>query len=346
MVYMKFKNLKNINIFSSSRIKEFFVLCSSIFFLWVTINKSGITLREVSLDKKQFLYFLSGSLCFVFSIWIHSLRTKLLWIENLGKSGSIKTYSSIIIGNFYNCILPGNLGEAVRALHFSKKNRVPLLKSFAALITEKWIDAQVFFLLALLLFYLSNFLSNTIFVSIVLTSSIIFLLSIVQFITILNRKFEKRLLSIFMFFKKHGILAVKLYYYTTGHIKILNNKKFLKYYIGLGLIVFLLNVIQFYLISKASGISAPISGIYCGFLTALSMMIIAIIPSAPSNLGVMHYGVYSVLFVVAEQYNIKLEPEVLRQFGVFAILTHLSFFIPEVLQGLIYVLVERKTLFS
>jgi hypothetical protein len=117
------------------------------------------------------------------------------------------------------------------------------------------------------------------------------------------------------------------------------------YYFLLCAVFFFLNILQFLLLMKVAGVAEPVAGLYSSFLIAMSIMIIAIIPSAPSNIGVMHYGIYATLILAANQYGLSSDGPSLKSYALFAIYLHLSYVIPEVVLGIIFVVKERRLMF-
>jgi uncharacterized protein (TIRG00374 family) len=315
-------------------------------FLWYTFYKSGLHLSDIRLNGAEWWYFLAAILVFVFSLWLYSLRAKLIWINEKKRAADITTYSSLILGNFYNCLLPGNLGEGVRAAHFSRKNNITFSCSLSGTITEKWLDAQVFGILVVLSFIIKPFVNHFVAYSLIYTALAILILSMLHSLMRRNRQVERRLWLFALLFRRVGKFFFKLYYHTNEHLNNMRRQKtIIPYIIYFGLI-FILNVVQFFLLQKAAGVSMPVAGIYSSFLVSMSMMIIAFIPSAPSNIGVLHYGIYSAMILAARQYGVNTSPADLQSYALFAIYVHLSFLIPELNIGTFYMIKERKVLFT
>lgn len=314
--------------------------------LWLTIRKSGLEIENVKLQTYQVVYFVIALITFVLATWIQSIRAKLLWISRNGKVIKVNTYSSLVLGNFYNCILPGNLGEGVRALHFSKKNNVPFQNSLASIITEKWIDALIFVPIVGLLLSLKPITESYIIDALLLTTLMIVLLFIVFVTFQLNIKIEKTVWRIVLKFGVIGKYLFKLYKKVVEQLRNLMKSGLIFPYIVLCACFFIGNIIQFLFLLKAAGIDAPIGGLYTAFLIAICIMIIVIVPSAPSNIGVLHYGIYLTLILASHQLGFSPQKGDLQSFALFSILLHLSYLLPEITLGLLYMIKERKTLFE
>ncbi len=313
--------------------------------LWLTFYNSGLHLKDVRLNGEQVYYFAAAIVVFIFSVWFYSVRAKLFWINSQKNQTSIHAYDSLILGNFYNCLLPGNLGEAVRAWHFSRKNKVTFSRSLAAIIAEKWIDAQMFVALAILLYLFKPFVSHYILYSIFLTASIVVLLSATYTFLRRNNAAERKIWRLIFRLQKTGRVLYRLYSHTGTHIDGIKTNRCITKYVFLCCIVFFLNLLQFFFLLKAAGVAEPVCSFYTAFLVVASMMIIAFVPSAPSNIGVLHYGLYSALILAAYQYGLSPDNKSLQSFALFGIYVHLSYIIPEVLLGTLFVIKERKIIF-
>lgn len=314
--------------------------------LWYTFHQSGLQLSDVRMSSMQWIYFVAAVAVFVFSLWLYGVRARVVWAGEVASGRTISTYSSLILGNFYNCLLPGNLGEAVRALHFSRKNNITFSRSLAATVTEKWLDAQVFAILVFVLFLIKPFAPDIICYALAYTSLAVLVLTIVHQLMLRYTSVEKSLWSVALRLGRAGRFLYRLYYHTNQHLRIMRRYKAMRTYVLFFFLIFGLNVLQFWLLERAAGVSSPVAGAYSSYLVALSMMIIAFIPSAPSNIGVLHYGVYSAMLLAGRQYGITEAPQGLEAYALFSVYAHLSFLIPEIGIGTWYMFRERRFLFD
>ncbi len=314
--------------------------------LWLTFHSSGLKWQNLTLKGEQWFFFFGAMAAFVLAVLIQSIRTKLIWRSGKIRFTGMQTYTALIIGNFYNCLLPGNLGEGVRAFYFSKKHQLPFTRSLAVVFTEKWIDAQLFVCLTIVLLIFKGFISHYILYAIICTAVIIILLAIFYYFIRTHRKAEKKLWLRILFLKKTGRFLFSMYWHVNDQIGDMRAKGYLVYFVLLSVTTLLLNMLQFWLLLKAAGVTAPVLGLYSSYFIAVSMMIIAFIPSAPSNIGLLHYGIYSTLIVAANVYGVKPDVIHLQSYALFSVYLHLSYIIPEIGLGVCYVAKERKTLFG
>jgi uncharacterized protein (TIRG00374 family) len=336
----------NARIWNKALFRNIFGFGVSGILLWLTIHQSRLEFSEIKISRDQLSYYLLAEFFFFLSVVAYAIRAQIVWRKSADNKDSVYTLASIVLGNFYNSVLPANLGEGVRAWHFAKKNKVFFLKSLAAVITEKWIDAQTFICMALVIILLKPFVGHYILYSILFTALLAFVLSIVYVIMRRIRAVEKSLWGIVLFFGKAGKVLYKLYRYTCSHIDNMMANKQIGNFLFWCVFVLSLNVGQFYFLMKAAGVTGSVCSAYSALLVALSMMIITIVPSAPGNIGVLHYGVYSALILSSYQNGMTPDAIALKSFALFAIYVHLSYLFPEVIFGALFLVRERKIMFE
>jgi len=314
--------------------------------LWYTFYASGLQPQKLLLNFRQWLLFIAACCAFILATWVHAYRSKFFWINSTTKRSDISAYKSILIGNFYNSVLPGNLGEGVRAWHFAKTNKVGFQISMAAITAEKWIDAQLFIPGTIIFFLGSPFIPSYILLAIACCSAGAFVLTIVFGLMRKYRALEKKIWLIVLRFKKPGKILFRLYYYTTIHLQNLKKRKHLKFYFSLCATIVALSILQFYLLLNCASVSVPVAGIYTAYLVLASMMIIAFIPAAPSNIGVLNYGIYATVSLAAAQYHIKPGSQDMQSYALFSICVYMCFVLSEVSLGLWAIWSERDTIFN
>lgn len=313
--------------------------------LWLLFKNSGLQWQQIQLHGAQWYYFAAAVAVFVFSLTLYAWRAQLIWQSPARPLGAVYAYESLVLGNFYNALLPGNLGEGMRAWHFSRKNKVPFARALAGTITEKWLDAQMFAMLTVILFCLKPFPTHYITYALAYTAAAVAALTALHLLFLYSRAAEKTVWRLVRFTGKPGRYLFRLYTHTNAHLKNMRQQGNLWRFAVFFVLIFFFNALQFYCLLKASGIQAPLAGAYAAYLIALSMMIIAFIPSAPGNVGVLHYGVYTVLILAAGQYGLVPEAIDLQHFALFGIYAHLSFLLPETLLGIVVLVKERKVIF-
>ncbi len=289
------------------------------------------------------LYFAASIIPFILAVIIQSHRTQYFWTGT--RHHMVATYDSLIIGNFYNALLPGNLGEGVRALHQSRRNLLPFIQSFTVVLTEKWLDSIVFVVLVALLFAGKHPINNPVYKALLGVAAGALLLHVIYLTMRVYRPAEKAIWKIVLRIWWPGKLIFRLYAHVNLHLQHLRIHHKLSRYAYLSLVMLFLNCLQYYLLLFAAGVPLQLCTFYIAYLAAVSMMVVVFIPSAPGNIGVIHYGMYLVLIFAAQLYGVTPTADALRSFALFGTFLHFSCFIPEVVLGLLFVIKNRKFLF-
>jgi uncharacterized protein (TIRG00374 family) len=318
--------------FGEGNIRGWVIIIGSLVLLAVTISKSGINVYDLSVTKRQFGYWLLAVCFFLAAIYVHSIRVKTLWSTCLPKSRKLYTLEGLLLCNFYSGILPGNAGELVRTWHFSRRNNVSFIRSLSSQGVEKYIDAWGFTLNAVVMLFLFD-VSYDHYAHFVFLLGIIISILFLYLLLIFNRNLESLAARMLFKFKKTGKALYKWYYHTKLILTKMPISSFCKY-IFWAYLMFGLNVLQFYFVLKASGLTPPMLSWQTACWIAMSVIIIFVVPSAPGNIGVMHYGIFSILVFVAKHYGLQTEQNMLKDFARTAIYLHLSYFVPEIIIGL------------
>jgi len=313
----------------------------SLVLLLIMLNQSKLKFSHVAEIKDGYIYLIYAILSFVIAVWLQSKKMKILWLP----AKNIHTYSSLLVGNIYNCLLPGNIGEGIRAMHFSRKNRLPFIASIASQILEKYIDA-ILFLFPCSIWFIWHGWNNHYFEKILLSVCVVIIIvSIISVPLLLYKSLVKVLIGYIPFSTRR---FRKWIYSLYHHFRfLLFNMIRRKTYISFSLVayvIFGLNILQFCLVMKCINLPIEILSLESGFFIALSMVIIVFVPSAPSNAGVIHFGLYQAMLYMATV-NYFDATQIKPQLALFSVLVHISFVLPEIIIGSVYIFKERKYIF-
>lgn len=308
--------------------------------LWLTWYQSGIKLSQISFSATTVGLLSYAMLAFLFTLVVHIFKASLLWKKNaLATPSAIAT--SLFIGNFFNVVLPGNLGEAIRAWHFHLKCRVSIWQSTAGIIAEKFVDANLFATMIALFFLIrpSNWLQPVFLGLIILFFGVIFV-DIILFILVKRLKSAKKIWQLIpsKWLRKQLYRTFRCFVH---HFENLQKNGHLWTFSSLGYLMFFLNMVQYYLVLRAAGVSTALNTPLTLFLVSLVMVVINVTPSAPGSAGVVHYGIFATLMLTAELSHLPQQP---IEFAMAGVLLHLSYFIPESCIGVYYIWRERDTL--
>jgi hypothetical protein len=112
------------------------------------------------------------------------------------------------------------------------------------------------------------------------------------------------------------------------------------------LALYLVGILCFYLDLRAS----RLENIFADFSICISFpiffLILHLIPSAPSSAGVLHFGIFKALVIIAKSKGIIITAALENQILFSAAVFHFSLFFPETAVGLYYMLRERTILFD
>lgn len=309
------------------------------YFLFLTFKMSNIEFNGITLSYKQALGLTISIISYSIVNYIQSFRIKLFWNKR-----PLYTYASVLIGRFYNSILPSQTGEIIRAWHFHKKNKIKFLESLTSILLEKYIDAVLSISTIVLFIIVAPPLHYSISAYIYTVISIIIIATIVFILALYNSYIIKYLLRNLNPLKSLSKYVFKLYLYLKYHIiQLLATKKIIKFSL-ISYAMFFFTMVQTIALLWALEICNFEHLFFLSWFVSYMIMIIAIIPSAPSGLGVLHYGLYLTLQAYFLSNEISIHEDALQKFALFAILFHLSQLIPDLIIGAILTIKERAIL--
>ena len=287
------------------------------------ISIVGIYLAFYDFDISTFLYtvgsikyeyVLLACMLLIFSVWLRALRWKLLFKMKDG----VNTYSLFqyeLIGYFGNNILPLRLGELLRTYMLGKQYSLPKPYVFGTIVLERILDtfSLVFLSLLLLIIYpLNDFIRNYIYLGILISLVILFLLLALNKMNLV--KINKGFLSFIARFVD-GFKNIK--YKKIPNLSILS------------ILIWCVYWLDVHLIQAAFGFSMTIShSLLLLVVTTLFMSI----PSAPGMIGTFHLGVkYVMVILFVDSYIFTTS-----QVASFAIVLHAYGYISYTVIGAIY----------
>ena len=318
------------------------------FLLWLLVKQSQVELKQVYdiiPPPGNALLFSCAMALFVCTVYMHSLRTQTIFVDKNKPSHKISALPSLAIGNLYNCLLPGNLGEGFRALHFSRVNNISFASTFAIFFLEKIVDAFLSIPLFITLLIIFPFKHHLLQYGILLVLVAIVTCTFTFFALSKSDKITKGIFNLVPQ-KKLKVFLFKVYKYGTNHFKRMKENKTILHYSILTYCMFFTTVLQYFIILKIVKVPEPLLSFNTALLLSLTMIIIAFIPSAPGNIGVAHYGIFASLMMVTTVLEIGYTTHHLKQFALVGICMHASYFIPEVLIGIYFMLRGCKIIFK
>jgi len=331
--------------FLSIKWQDFVGLVISGGFLYATLRQTSDSLWHTSLTKEQWLLSIAAGLCTIAVMVIQAYRMRWFLAPAPWRIEQISGFPSVNIGNFYNGVLPGNVGELIRTHHFARKNQIPFSTAMGCWIGEKFIDGMLMALFCIVLFLTPEFdVSVLRWIILVPITSAIFCLAFIK----LSYRWPSIIRKLFTFIptRKLGVTLFKSFLQFKYRLLSVSGRFRLAIFIFCALCMAAFNAAGFTVNLLAAGVPTELICVNSLFVLMILMAVVYFIPSAPSSVGVMHYGVYTSLVLLAEMEDLILTPELKDSFVLAAIFFHATYFIPEVFLGFIYLIRERRLVFA
>lgn len=310
---------------------------------WLTIRNSSADILSIRLTAFE-LGLLALSMCsFILTVLVQSLRMKgYIALRNTVAHTPV-AFSSVWIGSFYNAVLPGNVGELFKLRHYSLRNHLPFRSAVTYWFAEKFSDGIIISLLALLILQTSIGATSLRWLLLVPVMAATVSLALICFALMLPRVWRRlfRLIPV----KRLAIFLYRVFLELKQRLFKGDWRVYVIFYGGaLGMAAF--NVVNFVLCLWVSGVPHSVITPENIALFVVLMSVMMFIPAAPSSAGVVHFGVYSALVIMAETAGITVDQPLKDTFVLASVVFHLSYFVPEIVLGAYYVIRERRTLFS
>jgi len=330
----------------SPRWRDILGLIVSAVFLWATLCQTSDDLWEVRLSWQQWCWVGVSLVLMGGVLWVQGHRMRWFLAKAPWRLKGIHGFRSVTIGSFYNAVLPGNLGEAVKMHHFAQRNNIRFRTAMACWVGEKFIEGMMMACMGMLLLLLlpafrESMLKWPLLIPIVVAiacaavpiwsyrwpGTLKVLFRLVP--TAVGAKFLFRVFMEFrerLFRKRWRFRAVA--------------------FVVAGLCIGVMNYGSFVLNMKVGGVPPELIRPENVLLLMILTGLIYFIPSAPSSVGVMHYGIFASLVVMADIQGIVLIPAVKDSFVLTAIIFHATYVLPELVLGFVHLVLERRTVFS
>lgn len=310
--------------------------------LWYTVRHSDADIAFMLNNKQAWLYFCTAQLLFLLSLYLKSLSFKLYFADTYSRLQTVSSFPSIMLANFYSTILPGNMGDAVRVYHFSRKNKQPLVKTIGALITEK-INIGLMLGTLLLLFSLWQLGAHGIAPAkfIVLLIAVLLVLSVL-FAVIWQPRYFLRLVP----FRLVRKWLFKIICHIRWQYQRLIQKKILVPYLCIIITLYVTTVAIKYILFETVTLPPQVTTFDMAWYYTFVAMLAMFVPSAPSSLGVVHYSIYYAVTQACVERNITLTPAIKEAAFALSVWFHLSYVMPDLIIGSFMIIKERKVLYG
>ncbi|MCP4634132.1 MAG: flippase-like domain-containing protein [candidate division Zixibacteria bacterium] len=256
-------------------------------FLYLSIRKIDFSQVGNAFSSADYIWGIPTAVLIMFTMWLRALR----WRHLLFKLKPIENkslFSSVMIGFMSNNILPGRLGEFVRAFSIAGKESVPKTAAFATIIIERVFDSFAILLMlgiCLILFPFPGAVKKVGYLT--LAANIIVLLILyslskwpektTNIAAAITRKFPRKIdvfvMNLFNRFReglgvfKDGATVWKVSFYTA--------------------IIWFITAVSNYFIFIALGIYPPFISV---FVVLVIVAFVVMLPASPGFIGTFQYG--------------------------------------------------------
>lgn len=318
-------------------LKDWLGLFISLFLLWLTLREYSFQELSSDIGKLSRPFLLLACLSVAFPTVISGLRFKLFF------SKVVNPIPSFFISNFYNQVLPGNLGDAMKLYHLNRKYGINLKTLLAYWSAEKYLGA----LILCLMFILPLLLIDNLYVIIGALAFIILILLVGAYLYLgYKNKKARKILFRFMPFKRFRRKVYQInrtFYITIEELSV--SKKIYPFFIYT-ILQYLGAILFIYFSIRATGLPQVFLSIDSLLLITTTAIVTNFIPASPSAAGVMHYGLYKSFFILAEYNHIEVSPELNNLFVLGAVMFHFILLFMDILLGFPFLISERKWLFG
>lgn len=274
------------------KIKVWFGLAVSAFFIWLTLKEVNYSALWMALKKANHLYLIPTFIVLIAQFYLRAVRWGYL-MEPLKKIGHLSLFSATSIGYMANNILPARIGEFVKAYAVAKKEKVSFSASFATIIIERLVDLFSLFIIMLSVIYMINFPENKTENLVRKAASGIFIIFTAMSLVIIFFKREKAFFKkvIFSLIKPiSSKLANKADHFLDAFseaLSVLGKEKHLNMITLYSAIIWILSAVPIYLMLLSFGYKLPFS---ISFFILVLIGIAVSIPSAPGFIGTFHFA--------------------------------------------------------
>jgi uncharacterized protein (TIRG00374 family) len=296
--------------------------------LAVKFSAAGWASAFVSLQQVDILLFLTGILLMIFSAWLQAVRWRLILLP-LGIFTSLEIFRSVVIGHWFNLLLPLRLGEIARPYHFSRTHRLNFTTILASTIIERLLDLIAVLTLAwicILIFSITNAFYYA------LTGSAIYILILSLIIFFVRRRDKLHDIINCVPVKKLKDWGLRYESDFFSGLALVNNFNRIITVALATLPIWIVNILAYWILIKSCRLPNPISTLGAGLSVTLASAVGHAIPSTGTGLGVINYGVVLALteFARSVSFNFSLaEVSILRA----SIVVYIAAIIPDLFIG-------------
>jgi len=312
----------------------------SYIFIDIIVNQLNFAMLWQKVAAINILPVLASLILMLLGLVFTALRWRCL-LSGVKQLRFSDVFPSLMIGYFFNTILPAKAGEMVKAYHLGEKNGLSKMSVFATVVMERAFDGVV--ILVFLITSLLIFKPGEYGLRYAIGGAVVLYLGVLVVLIILY-KFPKHILRIVSYClprKYEAVVTGKLQEFIDG-LKLFQNP-------GQIITALLYSLIGwFFIAASIHPLFYAIKGYDFIVYYYMPFFIIAIIaigqslPAAPASVGVLNWSIIFAMQVIYRKYDIPVSPETYTCFFLFSLLIHFVMVCPEAVLGFYYFLKEKQ----
>ncbi len=327
--------------FREKKIRLFVSVLVSILFIYLTVREID-TEQIIPVIESYNLPVLGLAVVMILTgFYLQALRWEIT-IKGMMYRKRIRTFDAILIGNFYNSVLPLKMGEIIRLMYLSARHKISFSQAAITYFLDRIFDVLMILVSASILPVLikdQNYFNWYLFIIPVVVLIVLFQLWKVLFI-------KKNILKIIVLPRKIKLQVLRLFIQVRMLRFCFSDKKILFGIVTYSFLLFFFHVVYFYLLLAASGLPPEFCNFRVAFFISLSAILVLIIPAGPSGIGVANYGVLQVFILYSEINNIEIVPVLKNDFIVFSFVYVITGFVADMLAGGLFFLLQKEDIKS
>ena len=232
-------------------------------------------------------WYLAAFIVYYASFFLRGYRWKIILKQVDVGTTTITAAGIVFVSYFVNSILPAKLGDVYKGYLAKKKYNIPVSTALGTIFVERFYD----FVLLVLIIGLTGFvllekeMPTSVFTAVVIGLFLCIVLTVLVLLLLKRKDFLFRLFS-----EKYRIIIENFHQGVTPTFKL----KIVTPLVLLTTGIWFLEALRFFLVTKAVGVSVPISLI---LLTAFVAALLTSIPLTPAGLGAVEFAIISIFVV-------------------------------------------------
>ena len=284
-----------------------------------------------SISKTNKAYFIAALMCNYVTYLIHTKRWSLFF-----KSENIRFkdfYHCVVIGHLLNTILPSKSGEIIRPYYLSKLHNLNYVKTLTTCFSERLLDAIIILIIVITGSYyfgqaeLYALMNKGVSVLALAICLIILVITIIIKTSLLTKIVTR------LKFKGMKIIQPLLEKIQEG-FRLLEDRKSLLKIVLYTILYWMAGSLTMYFLLKSCPIPEQLQTFTISIFIGGAMGVSLSLPSAPANIGIYSYTLFTVFTLILNIENIELRAQEESALIAATVIIHLGSIIPDFLLGL------------